>query len=103
MYICGKYRVRVEDIVINYFWAAVKCFKVVRCLQTCQLLHAVCRKGGIFEEIPALKKKKKKINMIYDSNLCFADVNALVLTVKKKKDIKTSEGGKAGQFIVQKQ
>lgn len=41
--------------------------------------------------------------MIYDSNLCFADVNALVLTVKKKKDIKTSEGGKGGQFIVQKQ
>lgn len=42
--------------------------------------------------------------MMYDSNLCFADVNALVLTVKKKKkDIKTSEGGKAGQFIEQKQ
>lgn len=102
MYICGKYRVRVEDIVINYFWAAVEVLQ--GCSLPADLSVAACSvsQGRDFWRNTSTQKKKK-INMIYDSNLCFADVNALVLTVKKKKDIKTSEGGKAGQFIVQKQ
>lgn len=46
--------------------------------------------------------KKKKIKMMYESNLCFADVNVLVLTVGEKKK-RIDKEGKAGQLIGQKQ
>lgn len=54
MCIYGKGRVRAEEITSEQ---QCKCFKVVWCLQTCQFLHAVWCNEGIFEVIPAFKKK----------------------------------------------
>lgn len=39
---------------------------------------------------------------MHDCNLCFADVNAVLAAVRKKKDAKMSGKAKAGQFTVLK-
>lgn len=71
------------------------------CLLTADFLVSPCNvsQGRDFLRNTSIQKKKK-ISMIYDSNVFFADANASAFDSKREKPERIDKESKSGQFIV---